>query len=439
MASGIALLVRLAARVFYRRVETVGFERIPATGPVLLVANHVNGLVDPMLALATLPRPVVFVAKSTLWRVPVLRFVLDALAVVPVVRRVDVEREGEPGGPGRNDESLERLAGVLNAGGAVLIFPEGRSHSDPGLSPLRSGAARLVRLAGGAIPVLPLGFWYVRKEEFRSDVLLSIGRAVTPDAGGTVEDWTKAIREGLLGVTLDADDWSRHEAVEAADVLWAASVVPGDDLETRGAVRRALLDAWRDLERTDGPELARLARRARVLARVLERFGLAPGDLDREAPLSIAPLAGRAGAILLGLPIWLVGAATFWIPYRLTAVAARRAPAPLRERDQISLVKILAGGLLHLASLAAVAFGAYRLGGPFAAAGAAFLLPAAGLFAVGWVEDAAALGRRAGLVFRLALSRGRLEPLRRERDEIRTALEALQARWRGAGRHNPGE
>src|SRR5204863_7259460 len=79
----LARLLGRLARFFYRRVETVGREGVPG-GPVLLVANHANGLVDPMLVLAAVERPITVAAKSTLWRIPVLGNVLDALGAVPV-------------------------------------------------------------------------------------------------------------------------------------------------------------------------------------------------------------------------------------------------------------------------------------------------------------------------------------------------------------------
>ena len=55
-------LVRALVRLFYRRIEVTGLSHVPREGPVLLVANHANGLVDPMIILTVLSRPVVFVA-----------------------------------------------------------------------------------------------------------------------------------------------------------------------------------------------------------------------------------------------------------------------------------------------------------------------------------------------------------------------------------------
>ncbi|MGB5880105.1 MAG: 1-acyl-sn-glycerol-3-phosphate acyltransferase, partial [Thermoanaerobaculia bacterium] len=63
--SFLSALCRLVARTFFRRVELVGLERFPRGRPLLVVANHGNNLIDPMLLFGFLPVPVRFLAKST--------------------------------------------------------------------------------------------------------------------------------------------------------------------------------------------------------------------------------------------------------------------------------------------------------------------------------------------------------------------------------------
>src|SRR2546425_12666894 len=71
MAIGYGLvrtLVRWVLGLFYRRIDLVGLENIPESGPLIVAANHQNALVDPMLLLGLLPRRLVPVAKAP--RVP---------------------------------------------------------------------------------------------------------------------------------------------------------------------------------------------------------------------------------------------------------------------------------------------------------------------------------------------------------------------------------
>ena len=90
-------LGRLALRWFYRDVELVGLERLPAQGPALLASNHPNALVDALVIGCTLRRPVTLTAKATLLDNPVTRILLRSAGVVPLRRASDdIARAGGP-------------------------------------------------------------------------------------------------------------------------------------------------------------------------------------------------------------------------------------------------------------------------------------------------------------------------------------------------------
>ena len=135
---------QLAVRTFYR-FEVVG-EPVPADGAVLVVANHPNSLIDPGAVAATARRPVRFLAKAPLFSDPLVGWLIRASGSIPVYRRQD-----DPGQLERNEEMFRAVHGALESGSAVALFPEGRSHSDPSLSELKTGAARI---ALGAVPAL---------------------------------------------------------------------------------------------------------------------------------------------------------------------------------------------------------------------------------------------------------------------------------------------
>ncbi len=128
----------LAALLY--NVELTGVERIPASGPAILVANH-ESLFDPwILALAT-PRPIRYMAKSELWRHRTVGAVMESFGAFPVER-------------GAGDAAaMSRAAQLLGEGQLLGLFPQGTSKQ---LAPRRyhRGAARLA-LATGA-PLLPV-------------------------------------------------------------------------------------------------------------------------------------------------------------------------------------------------------------------------------------------------------------------------------------------
>src|SRR3954468_1683534 len=166
----------VALRWYYGDIVIQGAERIPARGPLVIASNHPNALVDALLVSTTLRRRVRLTAKATLFEHPLLAPLLRAVGVVPLRRAKDelaARRTGTPS-VARNAESFQQVTEALVQGGAVLVFPEGISHDEPALAPLKTGAARMALAASEAgaigLHLLPLGLIFERKEEPRSRV-----------------------------------------------------------------------------------------------------------------------------------------------------------------------------------------------------------------------------------------------------------------------------
>jgi 1-acyl-sn-glycerol-3-phosphate acyltransferase len=133
---------RWFARLY--RLELHHGERVPASGPVILVANH-ESMIDPwILALAT-RRPVRYMAKAELFEYPVLRTIMRAFGTFPVER-------------GTGDHAaLGRAATLLEEGEILGIFPQGTSlpHRN---RPWHRGAARIALATGATVvPVCIVG------------------------------------------------------------------------------------------------------------------------------------------------------------------------------------------------------------------------------------------------------------------------------------------
>src|SRR3989441_9119374 len=108
----IKTVLRLALRVYFRRIEVTGLENVPGDTPVIFVLNHPNALVDPAFLLCLAPRRVAFVAKAPLFRMPVIGYLVRALDSLPAYRRQD---EGQD--VSKNEERFVAARKLLAKGG----------------------------------------------------------------------------------------------------------------------------------------------------------------------------------------------------------------------------------------------------------------------------------------------------------------------------------
>src|SRR5207247_1969630 len=129
-------------------------------------------------------RQVSFLAKAPLFKTPVISFFVRALDSLPVYRQQD---EGQD--VNRNQETFVAARALLAKGGTIGICPEGISHDEPGLQPIKTGAARIALGAVSTgevqdLKIVPAGLYYTAKTSFRSEALLYFGKSldVTPVA-----------------------------------------------------------------------------------------------------------------------------------------------------------------------------------------------------------------------------------------------------------------
>jgi len=131
---------RILAKIFYR-FRIVHRERMIQTGPVIVAMNH-QSFFDPPLAGNASDRAIYFLAKRSLMDLPVLRWLLPKLNVIPV----NLE--------GIDRSAIKSLIRVVREGEAALVFPEGSRTPDGNLQPAQAGVGLLI--AKTRAPVVPM-------------------------------------------------------------------------------------------------------------------------------------------------------------------------------------------------------------------------------------------------------------------------------------------
>jgi len=416
---------------------------MPRRCGVVVVANHFNGLVDGALLLAHLPRRPSFLAKSTLWDVPLLQPLLDLAGAIPVIRRQDLAPAGSSspaGGAERNRETFARCEELLAGGGVVALFPEGTTHPGPGLRPLRTGAARIAlrtatRAGAPSLSILPVGLHFDAPHRFRSRALIEIGEPlVVEDVSGddppAVTRLTARIGTALEALTPSYASWEEARLLERAAELYRRHLESGSAV-TSGLPteptdqRRPYFDAYERLRRRHPDEVAAVVGSLVSYRRLLATFGV------REDLIELGGVAVRAAivwsirrtaALLVLLPLAAVGVVLNWPPYRLVGwVATRWAEGP----EVVSTYKLSAALVAFPAmwGLESVALG--LLAGLASGVAMLVLAPLSGLVALSFGERRRELEERARTW--VLLRRGRLAAeLARRREQILRQMEHLR-------------
>jgi 1-acyl-sn-glycerol-3-phosphate acyltransferase len=391
-------LLNQTCRLYYRRIEVEGRERIPATGPAILVANHPNSVADAfVLASQLTPRKINFIAKDTITRAPALGWMVRQFGLVGVARAMEYESRRELARQ-RNQAAIHTCIPRLLAGELLAIFGEGISTDARYLHVIRKGAMRFGYAAEKAtdfrlgLQWIPVGFTYSAKQHFRSDVLIRVGHPFSladldPDPGAheaiILQSGTQRLQRDLEALIVNIE---KEELAALIDKLADLVANPASPLAAQVVRRQRTARAVSYFNQTRPERLTHLAEALQRYERQLARAELSDDVVRQRHPLPVVwkNLGGLLRSSLL-MVLNLYGWANSFIP-RWCAAFAR----PLARRP-------LTGGQMDVTKEALFASLAAWLG-------AAVAFPLQTYFVYLWAEANVGMRVAAGLAAVYALS-----------------------------------
>lgn len=394
----IVTVLRLALRIYFKRIEVAGSEHVPSTAPVIFVLNHPNALVDPVFLLCLAPRRVSFLAKAPLFRMPVLGSLVRAMDSLPVYRRQD---EGED--VSKNEETFVAARHLLAHGGTIGICPEGVSHNEPGLRPIKTGAARiaLASVSTGDVSnlqIVPAGLYYTSKTHFRSSALLYFGNPifVNPvrlEANGSppreaVRALSSQIESKLREVILDAQHEEALHTIARAERIFSAETDSDDDsLADELELQQRFVKAYNVLQERAPERLRRLEVRMARFEEELRQAGVDPDELSppKSTAAVFRQVLKRSALFLLMLGPAVLGTTVHYPAYQLGGYLATTLSRD--SDDVISTIKIISAMLLFPLTWLALALLSYSLFGWLPALLSLLLLPVCGYLAIRFFEE----------------------------------------------------
>lgn len=166
-------------RIFYKKFIVKGLENLPADKPFIVAGNHQNALMDSLVLLKLLERPV-FISRADLFKKKTLltRFLVFC-RIIPSYRMRDGKENLH-----LNNLVFRRVAEILKNGAPIVIFPEAQHFDKRHLLPIKKGITRMAFLAEQNADfkldtqIVPVGIYYENYFNFQSDVKINFGKSI---------------------------------------------------------------------------------------------------------------------------------------------------------------------------------------------------------------------------------------------------------------------
>ncbi len=433
-------IARVSLGIYFRRIEIEGAERLRAAGPRIFVANHPNTLIDVLLVGIHYPGKIHFLGKSVLFENPLLAWFLGLFGAIPVYRQQDASNMAQ------NVDSFARAFEVLEKGGAICLFPEGTSVTEPRLQKFKTGAARIALGAEErngwklGLEIVPVALAYDEKSVFRSRALVRVSDPIRAadwregyerDAQETVRAFTAELERVFAELLPQADDWRDLRSVDRVRRLYQDEQRRRGEAEadflTGVRISRQFLDGYAYYKSKDPAGVEALRHKVDRFYQELDLAGVPPQAVALEVGTfqAILFLLANGIALLVGLPLYLFGLLHNYAAYRLVGILTRRMnPETEFESTYKLLIGLILFPIVHL-----VEAGVYTalLGRPAVFPVSLFLTGTTGFFTLLWWGQA----RRFALGIAVFLrNRGRVRTtLEKRRRQILEDVEKLVAAY----------
>ena len=170
------ILVKISLKGYFNKIVIEGKENIPKNTPILLVANHQNALIDPLLLATHTGLKPSFLTRASVFKKSFVAKLLNFIHMLPVYRVRDGFSTIQ-----QNQTTFDQTYEVLQKNGTVIIFAEGSHSLIRNLRPLSKGFTRIIFGALEQNPeldltIIPVGLNYAKAEDFAESVAIHYGK-----------------------------------------------------------------------------------------------------------------------------------------------------------------------------------------------------------------------------------------------------------------------
>jgi len=196
-------LLKIALFFFFKKIVVTGKENIPDKGPLIIVVNHPNTLMDPLIIMSIVKQQLGFVGNASIFINKFVNAVFSYFNVIPIYRKKDIL----PGEKPDNKKTFIKCHEYLGEGKTLLLFPEGSSYYELKLREIKTGVARIalsfeeLHNFEGNLKILPISLDYSDSIQFRSMISVTVNTPFSLDT--YKQTYLNKEFEGVLALTED--------------------------------------------------------------------------------------------------------------------------------------------------------------------------------------------------------------------------------------------
>jgi 1-acyl-sn-glycerol-3-phosphate acyltransferase len=327
-------IIKVTLVVFFKKIVVSGKQHIPTKGPLIIVANHPNTFMDPLIVAALSKQRVGFVANGGIFINKLVSNILRYFHIIPVYRKQD----RLPGQKSDHSRTFEKCHEYLGRGGSILIFPEGSSYYELNLREIKTGTARIalsfaaLENFDNRLQILPIALEYSDAIQFRSSVSVTVNAPISiadykeiyaVEERAAIKQLTEDIG-ATLGKTITQTTGKQQEAfLIKAHKFYITYHEPTANLHQNPkrslSLRKLLAQALNFIKATDDILYRNLEKKLHTFFNELEKAKLTPGLLTasfiKKKPLMV--FFNYFLKFIILLPIYIFGLFTNYLPYIL--------------------------------------------------------------------------------------------------------------------------
>jgi 1-acyl-sn-glycerol-3-phosphate acyltransferase len=332
----LSLIIRIALKIFYRSIQVNGAENIPKQGPMIIVGNHPNTFMDPILVgYAVLPHHMHFLANGSIFKTKLARMALAQLNTIPVYRKQDIHENRQL----QNEEAFRKCFEFLASGGKLMIFPEGNSINERTLRPLRTGTARIAlgaeHLNNFTLPltILPIGINYSNPTRFREEVLINVGQPFDlkkykeryqHDAVAAVNELTQEIHQRLSSLIVVTAHAEEDDLVRKIETVYKKQVNPTTEGNAFNVnLTQTIIKAINYFQKNDPVLFREVKEKIDTYFETIKQVHVTDHLIEKSDSSNTGKLLRYALYFITGLPFYLLGLVFNYIPYIIPSKIAR--------------------------------------------------------------------------------------------------------------------